>query len=118
MTVEPLAQIITAFMLAVVVGMAVGVRILRRTPPIKVRIREKQEVLEELTLREEWMDNQIKIHRELVEKAKKYDFRDDAPEIMQMLKRKYKNKDSIRKAKNVVDHIYQMYENRCKKCTK
>lgn len=48
----------------------------------------------------------------------RYDFRDDAPEIMQMLRKRYKSKDWLRKAKNVVDHIYQMYENRCKKCTK
>lgn len=49
---------------------------------------------------------------------KQYDFRDDAPELMEMLKKRYKSKDSQRKLKNIFDHIYNYYENRCKKCTK
>ena len=103
MTVELLVQIYGAFLLSVVVGMAFGVRILRPdgktyTPQINV-------------------EKPVFISKKTVENMR-HDFRDDAQEIMQMLKRKYKNKDSIRKAKNVVDHIYQMYGNRCKKCTK
>lgn len=48
----------------------------------------------------------------------KYDFRDDAPELWSMLKRKYKNKDSQRKIKKIFSYIYDHYEKKCKRCTK